>query len=248
LETELRGVVWDVWGELMGFAFGSRRSVFLLAMSVAVLLAPAVNAAPVVSVDGGNVVLTDGSKQSVLTHDHSASNAVLSPDGRTVVFTRGALADDNVDCSAAVVGKQALMRVDVASGRMTTLVPARSGTTSETQLCNFADKQYSSDGARLYFSTPGWATSGGLWVYDVPRRTTSYLLPSNGFLVLANCQSDDYRDKLAVSQHRYFAFGGSFDWYWLFDARGKTQIGPIGETLDTADDTCGIALAKPAQP
>jgi len=232
----------------MAFAFGPWRPVFLLAMLVVVLVVPAVNAAPVVRVDGGDVVLTDGSTRSVLTHDHSASDPVLSPDGRKVSFTRGALAGDNLSCSAAVAGKQALMSLDIASGRVTMLVAARSGKASETQLCNFADKQYSSDGSRLYFSTPGWATSGALWVYDVPRRTASYLLPSNGFLVLANCQSDDYRDKLAVSQHRYFAFGGSFDWYWLFDTRGKTQIGPIGETLDMAADTCGIALAKSVQP
>ena len=232
----------------MGHAFGSVRSVFLAAMAVAAVLTTGARAAPSVSADHGDIVLTDGGKRIVLTHAHVDHDAVLSPDGRAVVFTRGALADDSTSCATAVAGRQALMSVDVSSGRVTTLATARSGATSETQLCNFADKQFSSDGKRLYFSTPGWVTSGALWMHDAVHHKTTYLLPSNGFLVLANCSADDYRDKLAVSQHRYFAFGGSFDWYWLFDARGKTQIGPIGETLDMAADTCGIALSKSAQP
>jgi hypothetical protein len=202
----------------------------------------------VVSVDHGDIVLTDSGKRSVLTHDHVDRDAILSPDGRAVVFTRGALAEDETSCSSAVAGKQALMSVNVKSGHVTTLALARSNKGSEAQLCNFLDKQFSSDGRRLYFSTPGWVTSGALWMYDAVHHTASFLLPSNGFLVLANCQSPDYRDKLAVSQHRYFAFGGSFDWYWLFDALGKTQIGPIGETLDMEADTCGITLGEPAQP
>jgi hypothetical protein len=193
-------------------------------------------------------VLTDGGKQIVLTHGHVDHDAVLSPDGRSVVFTRGALADDSTSCATAVAGKQALMSVDVTSGRVATLATAHSGAKSESQLCNFLDKQFSSDGTRLYFSTPGWATSGALWMHDAVHHTTSYLLPSNGFQVLADCTAEDYRDKLAVSQHRYFAFGGSFDWYWLFDARGVKQIGPIGDSLDMAADTCGIALSKSAQP
>jgi hypothetical protein len=232
----------------MEHAFGSVRSVFLAAMSMAAVLTTGADAAPVVSADRGEIVLTDGGKRVVLTHGHVDHDAVLSPDARTILFTRGALAEDETSCSSAVAGKQALMRVDVTSGRVTTLATARSGTKSETQLCNFLDKQFSSDGKRLYFSTPGWVTSGALWMHDVFHHTTSYLLPSNGFQVLANCTAEDYRDKLAVSQHRYFAFGGSFDWYWLFDARGVKQIGPIGETLDMAADTCGIVLPKSGQP
>ena len=37
----------------------------------------------------------------------------------------------------------------------------------ETQLCDFRQKQFSSDGRRLYFLTPGWATSGALHVFDM---------------------------------------------------------------------------------
>lgn len=28
-------------------------------------------------------------------------------------------------------------------------------------------------------------------------------------------------------RHRHFKFGGSYDWYWLFE--GAKEIGPIGE-------------------
>jgi hypothetical protein len=43
--------------------------------------------------------------------------------------------------------------------------------------------------------------------------------------------SGKYRDHLLVSQHRYFLGGGSYDWFWLFDSRGK-EVGPVGEDTE----------------
>ena len=231
---------WD--GQMTRF-FGATRAGIASAVAVGVLHVTVAFAAPEVSIKGGNVVLSDGGKTRVLTHSGADGEVALSPDARTVVFTRGALSDDSGDCRTATAGKQALMSVDVATGRERPLAVARAGRAAEAQFCNFRDKQFSSDGHRLYFSTPGWATSGALWVFDVSRGRPSYLLPSNGFVVLSNCEMTEYRDKLAVSQHRYFAFGGSFDWYWLFDATGGKEVGPIGETLDMASDACGQNLA-----
>lgn len=229
---------------------GSLRKAMLATISSAGVLCGMTNAlaSPAVSVEGGDIVITDDGRKTVLTHAQADSDPALSPNGRIVVFTRGALPDDSSDCRPAVAGRQALMSVDVKSGQARVLVAARAGSKPETQLCNFGEKQFSSDGKRLYFSTPGWATSGALWVHAFSTGQTRYLLPSNGFSVLANCKDPQYRDKLAVSQHRYFAFGGSFDWYWLYDGQGLKQLGPIGETLDMANDACGTDDEKPTQP
>lgn len=205
-------------------------------------------AAPVVGIEHGDVVITEGGHKSVLTHAHADRDPVLSPDGRLVVFTRGALSDDSSSCQPAAAGKQALMSVDVKGGQPRVLAVAKSGAKPEQQFCNFNEKQFSSDGKHLYVSTPGWATSGALWVVDLPAGKARFLLPSNGFTVFARCSADEYRDKLAVSQHRYFAFGGSFDWYWLYDGRTLKELGPIGETLDMARDTCGGGDGLATQP
>jgi hypothetical protein len=61
-----------------------------------------------------------------------------------------------------------------------------------------------------------------------------FLLPANDLLVLTFCRSK-YKDHLAVEQHRYFLFGGSYDWYWLYDPAGKKELGPLGE-FDNQED------------
>ena len=51
-----------------------------------------------------------------------------------------------------------------------------------------------------------------------------------------------FRDKLVVTQHKYFVFGGSYDWPWLISPAGKT-LGLIGgdnvELNAVVKDACG---------
>ena len=104
----------------------------------------------------------------------------------------------------------------------------------ETQLCDFRQKQFSSDGRRLYFLTPGWATSGALHVFDTRSGDDRFVTPANDVLVLSFCPNK-YKDDLVVLAHRYFLLGGSYDWYWLYDPTGKKELGPLGE-FDKPDD------------
>ncbi|MEQ1752593.1 MAG: hypothetical protein ABL973_00515 [Micropepsaceae bacterium] len=201
----------------------------------------------VVTADGGDIVLTQGSRKIHLTSAHADRDPVQSPDGRVVVFTRGQTDDGEGNCVASFDREAGLWTVDVASGKAKMLAHAQSSNRPDGQLCGFTDKQFSSDGRRLYFSTPGWATSGALWVYDFAKAKPSFLLPSNGFVVLAKCQDPDFRDKLVVSQHRYFVFGGSYDWYWLFGPKGGKDLGPVGDTPDPARDACDMAIGKDQQ-
>ena len=97
----------------------------------------------------------------------------------------------------------------------------------EQQLCDFRSKQFSSDGRRLYFLTPGWATSGALHVYDMRNSDERFVLPANDLLVLNFC-SNKYKDDLVVEPHRYFLLGGSYDWYWLYDSGRQERTGTLG--------------------
>ena len=65
------------------------------------------------------------------------------------------------------------------------------------------------------------------------------MLPGNDLVVLSFCK-DEHRDVLAVQQHRYFVFGGSYDWYWLYDATGTQETGPIG-AFDGGEDVAAQA-------
>lgn len=215
----------------------------LLSVGMCISNSPAYADSSVTS-DGGDIVLTEGSRTIRLTRAHADRDPVQSPDGRVVVFTRGQADVGEDGCAANLDPDAGLWAVDVASGKARMLAHAQSSKHPNGQLCDFADKQFSSDGKRLYFSTPGWVTSDALWLYDFANAKASYLLPSNGFVVLSKCQDPDFRDKLVVSQHRYFVFGGSYDWYWLFGSKGGKDLGPVGETPDAASDACDTAPGK----
>jgi WD40-like Beta Propeller Repeat len=191
-------------------------------------IAAAQSAAPRVLSEGNGIVLErDGSKKE-LTKSPQDVEPVLSPDGRLVYYTRRAAGPrDEQFCGP----KADELRVVGVDGKNDKLVLSGHSGDPEAQLCDFSNKQFSADGRRLYFMTPGWATSGALHVYDLRIRDERFLLPANDFLVLSFCKNE-HKDDLAVRSHRYFVFGGSYDWYWLYDSSGKKELGPLGELAD----------------
>jgi hypothetical protein len=71
--------------------------------------------------------------------------------------------------------------------------------------------------------------SAALHRYDTRTKAQTFVIEANDVIVLNACKKPEYRDNLAVQQHRYFMVAGSYDWYWLFDSSGKKEKGPIGE-------------------
>jgi hypothetical protein len=191
-------------------------------------IAAAQAAAPRVLSEGNGIVLErDGSKKE-LTKSPQDVEPVLSPDGRLVYYTRRAAGPRDEQFCGPKADELRLVGVD---GKDDKLVLSGHRGDPEAQLCDFSNKQFSADGRRLYFMTPGWATSGALHVYDLRTRDERFLLPANDFLVLSFCKNE-HKDDLAVRSHRYFVFGGSYDWYWLYDSSGKKELGPLGELAD----------------
>jgi hypothetical protein len=195
-----------------------------------------------VYLESGNIVIEKGGQRRQLSKLGRDSDPVLSPDGTWVAFTRGQSSSREGDDGECKSGAQAdeLRRIQSDGTGERVLLRGRRGATPEQNLCGFSSKQFSSDGRSLYFLSPAWATSSALHVLNTRDSSQRFLLAANDLIVLNSCTNKDYRDKLIVQQHRYFAFGGSFDWYWLYESDGKREVGPIGDYDDAQAVTKAI--------
>jgi hypothetical protein len=198
--------------------------------------APAASTSARVFSDTGNIFIEQNGKATKLTSSEMDVDPALAPSGKFVVYTRLGRGRNmrgyEVECNTDPKPDQ-LRQVNVDGSGDKILLSGRKGEPDE-RLCDFRDKQFSSDGRRLYFLTPGWSTSGALHLLDMRSGAERFILPANELVVLSFC-SGKYKDHLAVLSHRHLLFGGSYDWYWLYDPSGKKQLGPLGE-FDNRDD------------
>jgi hypothetical protein len=186
--------------------------------------------------EAGNIFLERDGIKTQLTKTTKDVEPALSPDGSFVVFTRQGRAssstDDDQSCNASSKADE-LHKINVNGNNDKVLLRGQKGNSGQ-QVCGFHAKQFSSDGQSLYFLSPGWTTSGALHVYDMRKQSEHFMMPANDVLVLSFCKNK-YKDYLAIQDHRYFVFGGSYDWYWLYDPTGKKEIGPLGEFENSND-------------
>lgn len=209
-----------------------------LPLSLPPSLGLARSAAPQVYSDAGNIYIERDGAKTKLTTSEMDVDPVLAPNGDYVVYTRQGRGrtvhgyDISQVCTTEPRSDE-LRRINADGSGDKLLLRGRKGR-PERQLCDFRNKQFSSDGGRLYFLTSGWATSGALHVLDTRSGDERFVMPANDVLVLSFCPNK-YKDDIVVLTHRYFLLGGSYDWYWLYDPTGKKELGPLGE-FDTPDD------------
>lgn len=218
-------------------------AVFLAVMATLPLsllpgLGRAQSAAAHVYSDAGNIYFDRNGVKTKLTGSEMDVDPVLAPNGAYVVYTRQGRGrtlhdyDASQECSTEPRPDE-LRQINVDGSGDKLVLRGRKGDPKH-QLCDFRQKQFGSDGRRLYFLSPGWATSDALHVLDTRSGDERFVMPANDLLVLSFCPNQ-YKDDLVVLAHRYFAFGGSYDWYWLYDPSGKDQLGPLGP-FDTPTD------------
>jgi len=219
---------------LRDFVRSGRRPIslaWIAAVLCSLFGASGVAAAATIEVKDGNIFVLDGSQRRQLTRSGRDAEAILSPDGKTIIFTRVGnpkSAGMQGDCkSGAQADELRRIRVDGTGDEL--LVRGQEGKDPKDSICEFRRKQFSSDGRTLYVLSPAWATSGALHAYDTRDKKLSFIMPANDAIVLNSCKSQEYRDNLVVQQHRYFVVAGSYDWYWLYDRTGKKEKGPVGE-------------------
>jgi hypothetical protein len=188
-------------------------------------------ATPRVYSDAGNIYIEHDGAKTKLTQSEMDVDPVLSLNADTVVYMRQGRGRTVHDYDTSQIcttepRPDELRQIGVDGSGDKLLLKGRKGN-PERQLCDFRSKQFSADGRRLYFLTPGWTTSGALHVLDMPSGDERFLQPANDVLVLSFCPNK-YKGDLVVLQHRYFLLGGSYDWYWLYDPTGKKELGPLG--------------------
>jgi hypothetical protein len=195
----------------------------VLAATAAVALAGGAFGATV-SADHGNIVVNG----KVVTHSGLDGDPVLTPDGKRLVFAR-TVGKPLTSCSAsgAETDNVELWTANADGSGAHKLLGIRPEDDLHKALCGFQGMQFSSKGNLLYFETPAWATSGAIHVYDFRAGKEHFVVDGDDVMVLAKCAEPDFRDKLIVTQHKYFVFGGSYDWPWLISPEGK-NLGLIG--------------------
>lgn len=214
-----------------------------IAIAAALLFTTAAAADPSVQAERGNIVLIDGKRHVVLTHSGHDRDPALTPDGKRVVFTREGPPSKATEACALdgrPMASPSLWVVGSDGKGEKKLLTGHSADNPELGLCGFYNKQFSTNGARLYFDSPAWATSSAVHVLDMASGKEKYFLAGSLVRVLAGCRDARYRDDLIVSQHRYYVFAGSYDWTWLFTPQGK-EVGPVGDedpNMMFVDDAC----------
>lgn len=92
--------------------------------------------------------------------------------------------------------------------------------------------QISPKGDKIYFETSHWVTSNALNVMDPDGSNVKMLGAGNSTkIILSTWDTDtDYSGYIVTNQHRYGHFGGSYDWWWLYDPEWN-EIGVLGEDI-----------------
>jgi len=168
------------------------------------------------------VVGADG-KAKQLVGFSKVKDAVLSPDGMRVVFIKGTPSLP-IPTGSGDAPPDQLWLVNADGAHPTLLIGSRRSPKSQDVLGGFTAPCFSPDNRRVYFLSQAYAVSDAVHVVDLATKATHFVCAGNTIEVVPR---GVFQGDLIVQQHRYFAGGGSFDWYWLVDPRGK-DVNPIG--------------------
>jgi len=185
-----------------------------------------------VSIQNGNVCLSNGGKTKTLTNSGCDSEPVLSPDAKWIVFVRTTPAK-KTSTESGEANATELWQIRSDGKDPIVLVRSRRSDKMEANLDGLSEPRFSSNGKLVYFLSDAWATSEALHVVDTTNGKEHFVCPALEFEVVP---SGEYCDHLLVQQHRYFIGGGSYDWFWLLKPDGK-EIGPVGESTQNFKDT-----------
>ena len=169
----------------------------------------------------GNIYISeDGESKTQLTKSKIDREPVLSPDGSCVAFIRKTKDE-----------KDQLWIVKLEAAKPELLVkeityPSKGGSEKKPLGHIVTDGiQFSPDSKTVYFVSRDFETSGGIHTVEIKSKTERYLIDGYALHVVTDGK---YEGHLVFRQHRYFKFGGSYDFWWLYSPEGKEE-GALGD-------------------
>ncbi len=203
-------------------------------------------AASVRVADGNILYVGDDGKTKQVTTSGRDEDPKLHPDGQWVYFVR--------DVEGKWVGekfyppkgaeikdgllKQELWRVKKDGTGATMLFrsehAAIDGPDPDYAVATVGNIQFSPSGDKVYFETSEWVTSAALHMMNADGTQETMLGPGNDTKIVLSARTFEDREKsyegyIVTDQHRYWFYGGSYDWYYLFTPDLKKEIAPLGD-------------------
>ena len=186
----------------------------------------------------------DGKTQVQLTLAGSNHDPVLSPDDSRALFTRKSKKEAMIPVDGGDgfydpedAYSDQLWVIDIASRTERLLVddlpwpgdfPHEEGVRLDPWIGN---PQFAVDGKSIYFTVPVWVTSSALYVVSADGGEAKFITSANYLKVI---ERGEYKGNLILSKHRYFRYGGSYDWCYIFSPDGK-EIEVLSDDPDAID-------------
>lgn len=153
---------------------------------------------------------------------------VSAPGGKDVYYI---LADESKKGTEDYDGGSVISLKNFSRGIDEVLLNAKPSSDPKETLYGFSNLKLSLDAKTLYFETAAWATSSAIHSLDITTHKTTYITDGGLVCVIAG---GEYQGDLIVQQHRYFVQGGSYDYLYLYDTKGK-KIGLVAGDNVTRD-------------
>ncbi|KJV49647.1 hypothetical protein VH86_03950 [Pantoea sp. BL1] len=158
---------------------------------------------------------------------------VTAPGGKNVYYI---MAEESKKGTEDYEGGTQITLKNFATGKNEVLLNAKPSSEPKETLYGFSNLKLSQDAKTLYFETAAWATSSAIHSLDIATHKTNYI--TNGGLVCV-VAGGEYQGNLIVQQHRYFLQGGSYDYLYLFDTKGK-ELGLLAGDNMTREQVLGL--------
>jgi len=196
----------------------------------------------------GNIFYKNEGKVKQIIFSGNAEEAKLHPSGEWVYFVRGVdgkwvgekyYPPQGVKIKDGLL-KQELWRVKKDGTGATKLFRSEYSAVDgpgDYSIASVTNIQFSPSGDKVYFETPQWVTSAGLHVMNADGSGEKLLGGGNNTRIILSARTFEDREKdcrgyIVTAQHRYFFYGGSYDWFYLFTSDFKKEIAPLGDDPD----------------
>jgi len=219
--------------------------------ALAFFFIPNVYAASVYAKDR-NIFYVDSGKTLQITSFGRDDNPVLHPKGEWIYFVRstpGKWVGEKYYPAKGEVIKDGILHGELwrvrKDGTQAKLLfrndcCAIDGPDPNYVVASIFNIQFSPDGDKVYFETSNWVTSAALHVMKSDGSGEKMLGPGNGTKIVLSAREVDpkygsCRGFIVTSQHNYWWFGGSYDWFYLFTPDFK-EVGPLGDDFSYFTD------------